>query len=198
MLTNHHVKDMWPFSVNAALQRDTKSDRAFHLCSLPCPLAGCMILFRLLLCPAAFLSQQALLSFQVLGISAGGFPPLWHSGSVDILLLSNTPFPAPCMLPAWPGLHPGKVSRALLPRMSQPLPALAPHNSSASTKIKGRGALFLAPFFGYLFKRKMTYIDGKTASKQIHQMPSITGLTVLKDLTTQLYSLSCPVAHSVP
>lgn len=119
MLTNHDVKDMWPFSVNAALQRDPRPDRAFHLYSLPCPLAGCMILFRLLLCPAAFLSQQALLSFQVLGISAGGFPPLWHSGSVDILLLSNTLSPAPCRLPACPGLHPGKVSHALLPSFSQ-------------------------------------------------------------------------------
>lgn len=44
----------------------------------------------------------------------------------------------------------------------------------------------------------MTYIDGKTANKHINQMPSITGLTVLKYLTTQLYSLSCSVAHGVP
>lgn len=112
---------------------------------------------------------------------------LWGSplqGSPRALTIPSTPqAPSPpCLsLPACPRGHPGKFSHGSLPWMSQALPSFCTisHNSHASTKIKER-VFSLAAFLGYLFKRKMTYIDEKLASKHINQMPSITGLPVLK------------------
>lgn len=153
-----------------------------------------------------FIQASALSSSLSLAASLVVVPGSWDKcrGFSTSVALRQCGHPAPFQHTVPSTLQAPCLSRAA-PRKGFPcldpqlLPGLVPHNSSASTKIKGRGAFFLAPFFfGYLFKRKMIYIDGKTASKQIHQMPSITGLTVLKDLTTQLYSLSCPVAHSVP
>lgn len=128
----------------------------------PCPLAGYIMFFGLVLCPTAFLLQKAPCVFpgpweKLAGAGGGGGRSLlqWSgctsaSHSPWALATPSTPrAPSPrCLsLPACPRRHPGKFSHDSLPGMSQALPVLytVSHSSHASTKIKGRGAFLWLP-----------------------------------------------------
>lgn len=121
-----------------------------------------------------------------------GGSPLHGSGCVSaccypralaIPSAQQAPSPRCLLLPACPWRHPGKVSPRLAPRDEPNPPCSSLHSFPQLPCIhqnKGKRCLLLAAFLGYLFKRKMTYIDEKLASKHINQMPSITGLPALK------------------
>lgn len=89
-----------------------------------CPLAGCVIFFRLVLCPTTFLLQQVLCVFQVLGRSWGSFPTsvLWLLLSFLLSMGSHHlkqptgSIPVVPLTPSLPTATPGKVLPELAPR----------------------------------------------------------------------------------
>lgn len=90
----------------------------------PCPPARCVILFRLVLWPAAFQLQQVLCVSQVLGRSWESFPTsvLWLLVSFLLSMGSHHPkhptgsIPVVPLTPSLPAATPGKILPELAPR----------------------------------------------------------------------------------
>lgn len=148
----------------------------------PCPLAGCVILFRLVLCPTAYCSKLCVCLPRSLGEICRVFPPF---GTLAVFwlpsLLGHLPSPVP-QAPSPPSLSllPARWStQESFPRICSQRWAKLPTTTMHPPKQRKEKPSFLAAFPGYIFKRKMTHIDEKPAGECTNQMPSITGLLVL-------------------